>query len=619
MAAVASPFLVALLVTCFLFAAGEDRTEEDSSILSGVSIDDVIDLDAAPSEDKPDDVVLTSFTGNDGAADTTVGHGNFIARVTGPASPRANVTDDVIKPALHHLPMTSDDEDMMEISGDGSGSGDDMVVDKDDAPSLTLTSSNVSTTPASSPSSDVVNVTMAVPPMFAVEEGGDISTEEVDNTMTSEDDVTVSDVVYNGDIWPPQPVKEQRDQKKEHQRWSRWIRTDDVTEVRLRKCASTAEPCNGTEAEVRHCDAENKTCDVINATVTTQIDDAARGELCSEKGRKEEATTTPSSPSTTQSVHSKTTTAATTSTSEHHDADSNPCAYSLYDVKRGKFVAAQWSLSQLVTQAKAKKWCSMPERFLVLHSPFQHCRRYFDDLCHVSIRCKGRRTPPRTHGDLTDGCWRRFVYGGRLPRGLTDRWANVYLLCQRFAAMSSLGQRIDPAVSHFATLFDTKGRAPVASMARLTQLGDLAWPRASYFIEHGLVEDTQTSEWLLQKPKAGMVQLSELGVCSHDYSCQLGAHQALPSDYSATTYRVAPLLWPELAGPDPWSMTATLTLTNSAPMHAGLYPLWHRAVLRLRQFAVQQCGVPYLPSEHFQRGYAGFAGKSRTGEWRGKH
>ena len=75
--------------------------------------------------------------------------------------------------------------------------------------------------------------------------------------------------------------------------------------------------------------------------------------------------------------------------------------------------------------------------------------------------------------------------------------------------------------------------------------------------------------------------------------------QVLPSDYSATTYRTAHLLWPELVGPDPLSRTATFTMTNTAPMHAALYPAWRRAVLHVRQFALQQCGVPQVSPAHF--------------------
>ena len=82
----------------------------------------------------------------------------------------------------------------------------------------------------------------------------------------------------------------------------------------------------------------------------------------------------------------------------------------------------------------------------------------------------------------------------------------------------------------------------------------------------------------------------------------LSSGQVLPSDYSATTYRTAHLVWPELVGPDPLSRTATFTMTNTAPMHAALYPAWRRAVLHVRHFAVQQCGVPQVSPAQFVSG-----------------
>ena len=61
-----------------------------------------------------------------------------------------------------------------------------------------------------------------------------------------------------------------------------------------------------------------------------------------------------------------------------------PCTYSLFDLKRGKYLVTEWSLTRLVTQAKVKKWCARPQDYLVFHSPHDHCRRYYKDLCHVS-------------------------------------------------------------------------------------------------------------------------------------------------------------------------------------------------------------------------------------------
>jgi hypothetical protein len=55
-------------------------------------------------------------------------------------------------------------------------------------------------------------------------------------------------------------------------RWSLWIRTNDHTEVRMRTCIGSDEICNGTEAEVRHCDPESNRCDVKTASVMTEDD-----------------------------------------------------------------------------------------------------------------------------------------------------------------------------------------------------------------------------------------------------------------------------------------------------------------------------------------------------------
>lgn len=63
-----------------------------------------------------------------------------------------------------------------------------------------------------------------------------------------------------------------------------------------------------------------------------------------------------------------------------------PCSYSLFDLKHGKYVVADWSLPRLVTEAKVKKWCERPGDYIVLHSPHAHCGRYYKDLCHVSYR-----------------------------------------------------------------------------------------------------------------------------------------------------------------------------------------------------------------------------------------
>nr|KAG5699152.1 hypothetical protein BaRGS_014451 [Batillaria attramentaria] len=305
---------------------------------------------------------------------------------------------------------------------------------------------------------------------------------------------------------------------------------NDVTEVRVRTCSGNSATCNGTQAEMRTCDAHSNRCDVTEAVLRPTV---APVEINLQRPEVE------------------------------------PCTFSLFDLKRGKYLASEWSLTRLVTQAKVKKWCARPSDYLVLHSPHAHCRRYYRDLCH-------------------------FVYKGQLPVGLSNRQTIVYLICQRFAANSALGKVFGHKRSHFATLFDTKGRGPVVSLAAVTELGDTAWPDTQHFIEHGLVENDDDTTWFLRKARKGIVSLEDLGKCQNEDSCSLGAHQVLPSDYTGTSYRTAHLLWPELAGPDPLSRMATFTLTNTAPMHEALYPAWQRALQRVRKFAVDQCGLPRI-------------------------
>ncbi|XP_076451019.1 uncharacterized protein LOC143286940 [Babylonia areolata] len=568
---------------------------EDPVPAAGVSIEDFIDLDAPPSPSVPKEgAVLTSQPGSDaaGKVETTVGHGNFrIVPGLGPAPPPIPVIrGDVIKPIIRHTPMTSDDEDV-ELSGDGSGSGDGLEA----AETEIVTAQNVTaTTSRSADQGSKVNLTTVDTPQdLVIGEGGDTVTFKVGDPVTSEDNYTISDVIYTADVWPPVPVKEQTDEGDDIELWSPWIRTNDVTEVRVRTCTGTAESCNGTDAEIRHCDRESNRCDVKEAMVTSESDTAIEEKVeCPTNSEENE-----DPDQVIQPVQKPR--PLPPGEIDLQRTELEPCTYSLFDVKRGKYLVTQWSLTRLVTQAKVKKWCAKPQEYLVFHSPHAHCRRYYKDLCHVSMRCKGSRTPPKARGDFAEGCWRQFVYGGQLPVGLSNRQTIVYLICQRFAAMSTLGKTFGHKRAHFATLYDTKGRAPVVSLVRLSEIGDEAWPHTPYFIEHGLVEDTEDTAWFLRKAKKGMVRLEDMGKCQDEDSCQLGAHQVLPSDYSATTYRTAHLIWPELAGPDPLSRTATFTLTNTAPMHASLYPAWHRAVLHVRRFAVQQCGVPQVSPAEF--------------------
>lgn len=429
---------------------------------------------------------------------------------------------------------------------------------------------------------------------LVIGEGGFEVTDDLKENVTSPINLTVSDVVYTADVWPPVPVMEQTDEDADVERWSPWIRMNDVTEVRVRTCSGGSDVCNGTQAEMRTCDSQSNRCDVMEAVVKAAGEEEreggvdCRGDSVEEDDEDEDQVIRPTQGPT-----------RVPGEINLQRPEVEPCTFSLFDLKHGKYVVTLWSLTRLVTQAKVKRWCERSNDYLVLISPHAHCRRYYKDLCHVSMRCKGSRDPPRARGDFGEGCWRQFVYGGQLSVGLSNRQTIVYLICQRFAANSALGKVFGHKRSHFATLYDTKERGPVVSFTALTELGDTAWPDTRYFIEHGLVEDDEDTTWFLRKARKGIVSLDDLAKCQDDDSCSLGAHQVLPSDYTGSAYRTAHLLWPELAGPDPLSRLATFTLTNTAPMHQSVFPAWQKALQRVRQFAVDQCGLPIVSPDQF--------------------
>ena len=75
--------------------------------------------------------------------------------------------------------------------------------------------------------------------------------------------------------------------------------------------------------------------------------------------------------------------------------------------------------------------------------------------------------------------------------------------------------------------------------------------------------------------------------------------QVLPVDYDCNIYKATHLLWPELLGSNPLSKIAAFTLTNMAPMNSELFESWRRAVLVVRNFARQHCGIPVIHDEEF--------------------
>lgn len=76
--------------------------------------------------------------------------------------------------------------------------------------------------------------------------------------------------------------------------------------------------------------------------------------------------------------------------------------------------------------------------------------------------------------------------------------------------------------------------------------------------------------------------------------CDRGRYQALNSDYETREYKPQQLLPYMLTGNDVREKIATYTLTNTAPIHASLYNKWETALLSVRKYAQEKCGIPVL-------------------------
>ncbi|GFR68322.1 endonuclease domain-containing 1 protein [Elysia marginata] len=105
--------------------------------------------------------------------------------------------------------------------------------------------------------------------------------------------------------------------------------------------------------------------------------------------------------------------------------------------------------------------------------------------------------------------------------------------------------------------------------------------------------------WRYQKkPKKGMLTLHDLDRCQEDQGCNIGLRQVVPGNYlnafpEDDRYTPTHLVWPEFMPSDPSYRLATFTLTNMAPLLKSLYKEWRAAVLKVRQFALEQCHIPY--------------------------
>ncbi|GFO22481.1 endonuclease domain-containing 1 protein [Plakobranchus ocellatus] len=221
----------------------------------------------------------------------------------------------------------------------------------------------------------------------------------------------------------------------------------------------------------------------------------------------------------------------------------------------------------------------------------------WDVIVAVNQRCRANK-PATEAGDFAEGCWRNHVYGERLPVGVSNKQMRTYFICQRFAPTGRAGMTFGYKHTYFTTLYDINLRAPVMSLVKLTSLGDDIWPETDYFIEHGLVETDAKMMWIFQKPRKGMLTLADLDRCYDEQGCDLGLRQVLPQDYhnyfpETDHYTPTHLLWPDLMPSDPSHRLSTFTLTNMAPMLISLFKEWHAMVLKIRQFALEQCHIPY--------------------------
>ncbi|CAL1538278.1 unnamed protein product [Lymnaea stagnalis] len=420
------------------------------------------------------------------------------------------------------------------------------------------------------------------------------SDDVVDDTDSIYDLPSVSEVSSNQIITPASWGK-----------WSDWFVAGVTSKVRVRTCQldgreTSDVACDGIRVQIKSCEnAHLDRCGQVQniSTVTDEgcgqplssasKDNFLKGNNAIAAGHSLAADVTTAPPPPPPAPKAPPTLA--------EKPNPDVCQYSLYDSYRQKYVFTRWNLTELITKSKVKRWCDRKSgQYLVMTTPQEHCRRYYKDLCKVSERCHTNK-PTKEKGDFAEGCWRNLVYGEMLPVGLSPKRNAIYLICQRFAAQSKMGKLFGYKDTHYATLYDTTMRSPVLALNKITRLGDETWPETDYFIEHGLVENESNMLWLFRKPRKGMLSLVDLDRCHDDQSCDVGLRQILPQDFHdqrETGYTPTHLMWPELMPADPSPRVSTFTLTNMAPLVTDLFQEWHNTVKKVRQFAIDHCGIP---------------------------
>ncbi|KAK0053383.1 endonuclease domain-containing 1 protein, partial [Biomphalaria pfeifferi] len=510
--------------------------------------------------------------------------------------------------------VTFDDDDLF-ASGSGSGSGDD---------GGNASEANGRLTPTESTAYFQVNLTSATTEasidLFSIEEGGtehainitgdeknvvidkrdnNINTNNVvvDHTFIDSDisddvngvDELDEDAIY--DLPPATPVTSNQILNfASWGQWSDWFIIGATSKIRIRSCLvdggrETSEvACDGVRVQLKSCESEHgDRCGKVQNISTNSDGNCVQ----TSRPKTREGVVKPPPPQPPPAPQTPPT----------EKPDPGVCHYSLFDNYRQKYVISRWNLTELMMKSKVKRWCDRKTgQYTVMTSPEDHCRRYYKDLCKVSDRCHANK-PTKERGDFAEGCWRNLVYSEMLPVGLSGKQSAIYLICQRFAAQSRMGKLFGYKETLFGTLFDTNLRSPLVAINKITRLGDETWPMTDYFIEHGLVENESNMLWLFKKPRKGMLTLLDLDRCQDDQSCDVGLRQTLPHDYvdhGDTGYTPTHLMWPELMPNEPGPKVATFTMTNVAPMLSNLFENWHNTVKKVRQFAIEKCGVPVV-------------------------
>lgn len=268
------------------------------------------------------------------------------------------------------------------------------------------------------------------------------------------------------------------------------------------------------------------------------------------------------------------------------------CLFSLYDTSDSKFVHTNWTHAQLINKGDPVVWCAHRGMFIPFSSGHKRCTQKLSDFCAKPKSCgKRKRKGLKDRGDFKKKCWKKFLLGETLPAALPTH--DKYFICQRFADDTEFAH-IFGSKSLYGTIYDTRNKIPLISFGRSNSLGDDSWPAVPSMIERGLKKIEPMDIGLKKKRESNGVQFMETADMTFDQRCQLGEYQALESDYNNQPYQLQYLLAPDIAGSETSDRIATLSLTNSVPIHASIYSAWKQALSSVRKYSIDVCGVVKL-------------------------